>query len=41
MNMGGVYATFLNYNAALLSNDPSIMCVNGNSYTIKLKGDEL
>lgn len=39
LNMGGVYATLLNYNAALSNNDPSIMCINGNSYSIKMKGD--
>lgn len=38
MNVGG-YMSLLNFNSALSNNDPSILCINGNSYTIKRKGD--
>jgi hypothetical protein len=31
----------LNYNMNFATNDPSALCLSGNAYTIKLKGDEV
>jgi hypothetical protein len=28
-----------NFNVNLATNDPSVLCLSGNAYTIKIKGD--
>jgi hypothetical protein len=30
-----------NFNVNLATNDPSVLCLSGNAYTIKKKGDEI
>ena len=38
-NFGNPVNFPLNYNINFATNDPSVLCLSGNAYTIKTKGD--